>query len=107
MDRRLRPEQRLEVGLRDLGRLERAEPLLQSQRAEERLLHGDLLVEREPDEQRERIVGEQSVGRLVLREVERLGHGLILRRGLQQSAAALDVRRRPLLLEVRERHVEP
>ena len=43
------------------SRLERAEPLLQAQRAEERLLHGDLLVERESDEQRERI-GPRAAG---------------------------------------------
>ena len=89
-----------------MRRLERAEPLFQPQRPEERLLHGDLLVEREPDEQRERIFREQLVGRFVHCEVERVGHGLILRRGLQQSAAALDVRRRPLLLEVGESGVE-
>ena len=106
VDRGLLAEERLEVGLRDLARFERAEPLLQPQRAEERLLDGDLLVEREADEQRERILREQPVGRLVLREPERVGHGAILRGGLQQSAAALDVRRRPLLLEVRERGVE-
>ena len=55
MDGGLLAEERLEVGLRDGARLERAEPLLQPQRAEERLLDGDLLVEREADEQRERI----------------------------------------------------
>ncbi len=55
MDRRLLAEERLEVGGGDLLRLERAEPLLQAERPLERLLHRHLLVEREADEQRERV----------------------------------------------------
>ncbi len=106
VDRGLLPEERLEVGLRDLLRIERPEPLLESQRAEERLLHRDLLVEREADEQRERIGREQPARLLVLGEPERLGHPRILRRGLHTSAAALDVRRCALLFEVGQRGLD-
>src|SRR5205085_6447199 len=68
VDGRLLAEDRLEIGLRNGGGLERAEPLLQPERAEEGLLDGDLLVERESDEEREGIVREQAVCFVVLRE---------------------------------------
>src|SRR5204863_9441771 len=44
---------------RDRARVERAESPLQLERARERLLDGDLLVEREADEQRQRLLREQ------------------------------------------------
>ena len=52
------------VGVRsgDLARVEMAEALLQLIRAGERLLHLDLLVQDQSDEQRERIRLEQPVG---------------------------------------------
>ena len=52
------------VGVRsgDLARVEMAEALLQLIRAGERLLHLDLLVQDQSDEQRERICLEQPVG---------------------------------------------
>ena len=59
MDRRLLPEERLElggVGRRDRLRVERAEAPLELERPCERSLHGDLLVEREADQERERIL---------------------------------------------------
>ena len=49
------------VGSAIARRIERAEPLLQLQRPGERRLHGHLLVEREADQQRERLVREQLV----------------------------------------------
>ena len=53
MDRRPLPEHRLEVCRRQLACVEGAETLLDGQRAGERLLDRDLLVEREADQQRE------------------------------------------------------
>ena len=73
MDGRLLAEERLEVGIGHGAGLERAEPLLQPERAEERLLHCHLLVEREADEERERILGEQRVGFVVARVVQPVG----------------------------------
>ncbi len=93
VDRGLLAEERLEVGLRDLLRIERPEPLLQPQRAEERLLHGDLLVEREADEERERIVREQPACLFVVGEPERRGHAAILRGGGHHGVAAGEERR--------------
>ena len=72
MDRRLLAEERLEVRVvRDRLRVERAEPLLQAERPCERLLHRHLLVEREADEQRERILRDERVRLVVVREVRR------------------------------------
>ena len=47
---------------------------LQHEWAGERLLDGHLLVDREPDEQRERVVGDQRAGLRVVREVQAIGH---------------------------------
>ena len=52
----------------DLRGIEVAEPAPELERAAERLLDGHLLIEREPDQQRERLVGEESVGFLVAGE---------------------------------------
>jgi hypothetical protein len=68
----------LEVGGRQRGGVERAQALPQHQRSGESLLHGDLLVEREADQQRHRIRGDQRVGLVGVGEVEPLGHGSIL-----------------------------
>ena len=46
----------------DLRRVELTETLLELERAGEGLLHGDLLIEREADQQRERALGEETVG---------------------------------------------
>ena len=48
-------EDRLEVGGGELRGVERADPLAQHERPRERLLHRHLLVEHEPDQQRERV----------------------------------------------------
>ena len=55
-------------------RVERAEPLLELERAGERGRHGHLLVEREADQQRERVLRDERVGLVVAREVEAVGH---------------------------------
>ena len=55
-------------------RVEVAEPLPQLERAEERRLHGHLLVEREPDQERERVACDERVGLVVAGEVEAVGH---------------------------------
>ena len=47
---------------------------LKLERAGEGLLHGDLLVEREADEQRHRVRGDQLVGFVGLGEVQAIGH---------------------------------
>ena len=63
VDRRLLAEHLLElarIGLRDLLRVDRPQPLLQPQRALEGLLDGHLLVEREPDQERERRRGRSA-----------------------------------------------
>ena len=78
MDHGLLEEDRLEVGGRERRGIDRAEPLLQSQRALERLHHGDPLVELETNQQRHRIRGDQLVGFVRFREVQALGHGPIV-----------------------------
>ena len=62
VDRGLLAEHRLELGGRQGVGVEFAEPLLQRQRAEEGMLHGDLLVEREAHQQRQRVGGDEGVG---------------------------------------------
>ena len=77
VDRRFLAERGLELGgihRGDPAGVERADPLLQLERSGEGGLHGDLLVEREPDQERQRITGEELVGLVRVREVERLGH---------------------------------
>src|SRR4051794_32397722 len=73
MDRRPLAEDLLERRRRHARRVECPEPLAQHERALERLLHRHLLVEREADQQRERIVHEQGVGLVGVGE-EQLGH---------------------------------
>ena len=63
MDRRLLGEQRAEVHRGELFRLERSGALLQHIRARERFRHGHLLVDREADQECERISGEQLARR--------------------------------------------
>ena len=65
---------------RDLGRVEAAEALLQLERAGERDRHRHLLVEREADEQRERLARDQGIRLGVAGEVQHVGHGSILPR---------------------------
>ena len=57
----------------DRRRVERADPALELERTGERLLDGHLLVEREPDQQRERIGGDEGVGVRVAGEREVVG----------------------------------
>ena len=54
--------------------IERAEALPQHQRPGERLLHRDLLVEREADQQRHRVRGDQRIGLVGFGEVQAIGH---------------------------------
>ena len=51
------------------------EALAQLERAGERLLHGDLLIEDEADEERGGIAGDQAVGLVVGGEGQALGSG--------------------------------
>jgi hypothetical protein len=74
MDRGFLAEQRLEVRRRQLGRVERAKTLLQRQRPGERLLHGDLLVQRKSDQKRHRVGCDQRVGLVGVGEVKAVGH---------------------------------
>ncbi len=75
----------------DRGRVERADALLQLERAEERGLHRDLLVEREADQQRERLLRDQRVRLVRVREIERFGHGFECRPARYSGeVAALD-----------------
>ena len=67
----------------------------QLERAGERLLHGDLLVEREADQQRERVLGEEAVGVGVAGEREVVGrdgqtHARIVRAVRRRRARAAD-----------------
>jgi hypothetical protein len=59
---------------RDPVGVEVPEPPLQLERAEERRRHRHLLVEREPDQERERVACVERVGLVVAREVEAVGH---------------------------------
>jgi hypothetical protein len=77
---RLLAEHRLEIGRRQLVRVERPEPQLDLQRAGERCLHRHLLVEGEPDQQSKRLACEQRVRVLVRREVEFCGDDEMLLR---------------------------
>src|SRR5215211_7074733 len=86
VDRGLLAEGLLEaagIGRRDRARVECPQALLQLERPRECGLDGDLLVEREADEQRERFARQEPVGLLVPGEVQplrRAGHGAIVPR---------------------------
>ena len=71
-------EDRLEVGRCDRTGVERAQPFLQPQGSEERLLNRHLLVERESDQQRHGVVRDQLVGLVGVGEMQAIGHGAIL-----------------------------
>ena len=76
MDGRWRPEHALELGgVRpgDAGRVQVTQPAAELQRAAEGLLDRDLLVEREPDEERERLLDQQAVGLVVAGEGKSVG----------------------------------
>ena len=62
------------IGGGDLPRVECAQTLADLERPRERRLHRYLLVEREADEERERVGRDQPVGRVVAAEVEAVGH---------------------------------
>ena len=90
MDRRLLPEDLLEPGgihPCDLGGIEAPEPLLQLERSEERRRHCHLLIESEPDQEREWIAGDERIGFRVPREVKRVGHGPSLDRARRRQRA--------------------
>src|SRR6185369_17435309 len=73
----------------DPAGVEVAEPLAQVERPRERLLDGDLLVEREADEQGKRVGSDQRVGLVVAGERESRGHlGRHLRSGRESYRAA-------------------
>ena len=74
--------ERLRIHRGDSARIERPDALLQLERACERGLHRDLLVEREADEERERLTGDQLVRLVRVGEVERLGHDRMLEESL-------------------------
>ena len=81
VNRRLLPKRLLElagIGGRDLARIERAEALLQLQRPGEGGLNRHLLVEGEPDQQRQRLLGQERICLLVPGEVQRVRHATIL-----------------------------
>jgi hypothetical protein len=70
---RLLAERALEaVGIHrgELAGVEGADAALELERAAERLLHGDLLVEREADQERHRVAAEQFVRLRIAREVQ-------------------------------------
>ncbi len=95
VDRRALAEDHLElVGIHrcDRRRVERADPLRELLRAEERRRHRHLLVECEADEERERLLRDELVRLLRLGEVERLGHArMVDARRYPGRMAALDV----------------
>jgi hypothetical protein len=68
-EHRLEP---LRVGVGDRPRLERPEPLFQLERAGEGGLHRHLLVERESDQQRERLARQERIRLGIAREVDRV-----------------------------------
>ena len=65
----------LGVARRDARAVEVSQARAQDERPRERLLDGDLLVEREADEERERVGGDQPVGLVVAGEGQALGRG--------------------------------
>jgi hypothetical protein len=72
-----RPKRGLEragIGRSDPAGVERPDALLQLQGAREGGRNGYLLVEREADQERHRLLGEQSVGLVVPGEVQPVGH---------------------------------
>ena len=81
VDGRRRPERSLQgrgVHLRDRPGVEGADPLSQLERAGERLLDRDLLVDGEADEERDGLVRDEPVRLVRIGEVQRLGHTSIL-----------------------------
>ena len=82
---RWRAEDGLELGRidrRDPRGIEMPEPALELGGPREGLLHRDLLIQRETDQERQRVVGEQAVRLGVAGERERvgLGHGAMVAR---------------------------
>ncbi len=75
MDRRPFAEHRLEVGCRDGCGVQGTDPLAQRAGACEGLLHSHLLIEREADQKRHRVLGDQPVGLVGIGEVQAVWHG--------------------------------
>jgi hypothetical protein len=74
MDRGLLAEGGVEVGVGERGGVDRADAFAHHERTRERLLHGHLLVEREADQERHRVGGDQLVRLVGVGEVEAVGH---------------------------------
>jgi len=79
VDGRLLSEQRCEVHRGELLRVERPGALAENVGAGEGLWHCHLLVDREANEQCERIFREQLAGGWIVGEVKCCGHAAILR----------------------------
>src|SRR5206468_9756628 len=81
VDRRLLAEHLLEparIHRGNLDRVEPAEPVTQLLGPGEGLLRRHLLIEREPDQQRQRILCQQRVCIVVVRKVQPVGHRQIV-----------------------------
>ena len=59
-----------------IARAPRSDPFLELERPGERLLHGDLLVDREPDQERERLGRDEPIRVVRVGEVERGRHAV-------------------------------
>src|SRR4029078_3246700 len=83
------------VGRRDPRCIEVSETPLELRRSAERLLDGDLLIEREPDQERTRLLDQESVRFVITREretVDRGGHaGMVA--GRRSSGPDVVIRR--------------
>ncbi len=89
-----RPE-RLGLHRRDLGGIEVAEAALEFKRTAEGLLDRDLLIEREADQQCQRLLGEETVGIGIPGIWKRVGsaHGRMVDRLADQEARKADASR--------------
>jgi hypothetical protein len=93
VDRRPLAEDRFEVHRGERGGLERADALADHERTHERLLHRDLLVEREADQQRERIANEELVRLVGIGEVQLVVHRtIVMGAATCREAAAAPIR---------------
>ena len=80
----------------------------QHERALERLLHRDLLVEREADQQRERIAGDQLVGLVGVGEVQPVGHpAIVAERGHGARCRGVSARAASISAGVERARLEP
>ncbi len=89
MDGRLLAERGLDLGRIEPRHLQRPQPLFDLQRAGECGLNGHLLVEREPDQKRERVGRDERVRLVAVGVVEPVRRGDRHPRILLQSASAI------------------